>query len=445
MLLSLFLLFCALLPFQFALNPTEGVDLAIARIVVPVLFLLIFCDMAKKRPGVLKDKMAWLIIVFLFLASASLFFSHEFSWSLRKLLFLLTIFPVYFIANHLLSRENFRKIMSALVLGSSALAVLGIIQFLMQFVIGIDPLYDFLAKCSAPIFLGDSFSQAVLAHPSWLVSSSGTTYMRAFAIFPDPHMFSYYLEMLLPFSIALWATSLPPHKQSPANTPVLHKLSCWQGGMFRKKLFLSSSLLLTAALIFSFTRGSYIALILGSFAIIPLVPKEAAKKLLLAAAFLFLIFIAIPHNPVSQRFISSFDPSEGSNAGRIQNWQQAARLIISNPLGVGIGMYPLSIEPGSDYRTPVYAHNLFLDVAAELGVFAAIILTMILSLAFARFARAGKNDPFFFAGASSIAIFSAHSLVETPLYSVHVLILLLIILASSSMSQKQEYEKVSDN
>ncbi|MDD5397172.1 MAG: O-antigen ligase family protein [Candidatus Moranbacteria bacterium] len=412
------LLFCVLLPFQFALNPLQNFDLAVVRVVIPLMFFWwLFLAIRRKETILQNNKISYLFLTFLTLATLSLFFSHNIFWSLRKLLFLFSIVPVYFVVlSALKTPSRRRKIIVALVGGATLLSIISILQFSAQFVFGIDPVYNFLAHSIAPFFLGRSFSQAVLAYPSWLVNAGGATYMRATSIFPDPHMLSYYLGMLIPFSIALWSTSKK------------------HAGLF----FFSSALLIVAD-ICTFTRGGYIALIAGMVVILPLVSKQAIKKLLLAAATLAFLFTLAPHSPVAGRLTSSFDLNEGSNQGRISNWQQAFLIIKNHPLGVGIGMYSLAVDPNADYREPIYAHDLYLDIAAELGIQTAFVFVAILFLAFIYFWKAAKNDPLLVAGVSSLIIFSTHSLVETPLYSVHVLTLVCILIALSA-SIKQ-YEK----
>lgn len=417
----LLLALCALLPFQFALNPAPGFDLAIVRVIIPLLFLSwAIISLKNKTYLLLLNKMTFLFALLFILATVSLFFSHNLFWSLRKLFFLFSIVPVYFIASSILTTRNKQRvILTALVGGASALAIVAIVQFASQFIFGIDPVYTFLAQNITPFFLGNSFSQAVLAYPSWLVDAGGTTYMRALAIFPDPHMLSYYFGILIPWSIALWITS--------------KKYS---------RLFLISSIFLIVADVCTFTRGGYIALIAGALVTLPLVSRSTGIKIITASAMLALLFMVVPHNPVAGRLISSFDINEGSNIGRISNWQQARTIIAAHPFGVGIGMYSLAVDPNADYREPVYAHNLYLDIAAELGVVAAIVFMAILFFAFISFWQAAKKDAFFIAGVSSITVFSIHSLVETPIYSVHILPLICIIIALSTLTAY--YEK-TDN
>jgi O-antigen ligase len=422
MLYKAFIIFCFLLPFQFALNPATGIDLAIVRIIVPIMFLAwLLWAKKNKLPLLEKNKVTYLLIAFWLLAVFSLPFSHNLSWSLRKLAFLFSLAPIYFVAASVLTdRSKVRGAMAALVGGGAVVAFLGLLQFFAQFVFGIDPVYAFLAHHAAPFFLGHSFAQAVLAYPSWLVNSGGVTYLRAVATFPDPHMFSYYLGMLAPWSIALWATTKT-----------------------HKKLFLASSVLLVAADIFTFTRGGYVALIAAAIVILPLVSRSVARKLMAGAAVFVLLFALVPHNPVAGRFLSSFDIQEGSNQSRLANWQQALPIIATHPFGVGIGMYSLAVDPNADYREPIYAHDLYLDIAAELGIVTAFVFLALLFFAFRHFWQSAKKQPFFVAGAASLAVFSVHSLVESPLYSVHILPLILVIIALSIHTE--QYEEVRDN
>ncbi|KKP97330.1 MAG: hypothetical protein US25_C0019G0009 [Candidatus Moranbacteria bacterium GW2011_GWE1_36_7] len=411
------LVFCAFLPFQFALNPYSGIDLAVIRILIPIMFLIWLFITPKNK--LLLFKLNWityLLGIFLILASISLFFSPNLSWSMRKLFFPLSIAPLYFLAATILNNiHKQKKAFFFLVSGATILALVGIIQFISQFIFGVDRVSLFLSTHIAPFFLGKTFATAVFTYPSWLINSDGTTYMRAVAIFPDPHMLSYYLGMLIPFSIALWAT---------ANS--------------HKKWLLFSIISLIIADILTFTRGGYLALIAGGLIILPLVSIKTAKKILAGAVIFVCLFIIAPHNPVTSRLSSSFDVQEGSNQARLSNWQQAIALIKKHPFGVGIGGYSLAIKPQATYREPIYAHNAYLDIAAELGLIAAAVFIGILLFAFKNFWNLSKNEQFFIAGVASITIFATHSLVENPLYSLHVLPLFLIILALSTLKHTHE-------
>jgi N-acetylglucosaminyl-diphospho-decaprenol L-rhamnosyltransferase len=433
-LFSFFIGLCALLPFQFALNPTATVDLAIIRILIPLLFLSYFYFyfrkkrlanlplkqfknyllLALKKVSCFKGSPALLILIFLFLNIFSILFSQNIAWSLRKLAFLFSIFPLYFIARFLLNNPHRkRQAISALVFGGATVSLFALTVFGCQFFFGIEAVYLFLAKHIMPFFIGNVFIKEVLAYPSWLVSSGGLNYLRAFAPFPDPHMLSYYTGMLLPWSLALWATSKA-----------------------HKSFFLAATGLLLLCNIATFTRGGYVALIAAAILTLPFASKETALKIF-AGIFLFLfLFFMVPENPVTNpvagRVLSTFNLQEGSNQGRLAIWKQALTVLASHPQGVGLGNYPLAVKPDATYRTPIYTHNLYLDIAVETGLVNAGIFLALLLLALKNFLQAAKTNSFYLAGFTSLLIFAVHCLVESPLYSVHVLPLLLIILALAS-------------
>lgn len=402
------------LPFQFALNPADGFDLASIRLFILITFLFFLLTNFKKEYVSFKNPVSKYLSIFLILASFSIFNSTNFFWSTRKLAFLFSFFPLYLIFLHVFkSGARQKKLFIVFAYSSIALSVISLVQFFSQFIFGIDAVYQFLAKYTAPFFLGHSFAQTVLSYPSWLVASEGTTYMRAVGTFPDPHMLSYFLGLSLP-----WTVILAIQKKS-------------------RLLWIGSFLILFAD-IATFTRGAYLALIASAFIIMPLVNKEALKKILLSIAFVAVLFTLAPHSPVAGRLTSSFDTQEGSNVARLSNWQQAILIIKQNPLGVGIGMYALAVDPLADYRTPIYAHNLYLDIAAELGIATALTFIILLLKVFITFWKAAKHDYFFIAGVANITLFSVHSLVETPLYSVHILPIFFLILALAANIKSNE-------
>ena len=419
MLEKIIFFFCIFLPFQFALDPYPGVDLAVARVLSIVIFL-IWLFQKKFRIDFKKyqDTVSVLFFLFLVVATFSIFLSPNIGWSLRKLAFLFSFAPLYFVLRDIGRDKRIREsIIRGLLWGAGGVALIGLGQFFSQFIFGIDPVYSFWGRWISPFFLGKTFSQTVLAYPSWLVSSNGKTYLRAFATFPDPHMFSYYLGMLLPWSILLACTNTKKKERA---------------------LFTAISVLLLLADLFSFTRGGYIALFFGGLAALPLVKKNIAIILFSGMTVLLALFFFVPNNPVGPRLSSSFDVTEGSNQGRISNWQQALNVITSHPLGTGIGAYSLSVDPSANYREPIYAHDLYLDITAELGILGIILFAALLIKALVCFWNGSKNNPFWIAGFSSLSIFCVHSFVESPLYSVQVLPLLLCMLALSTYANDKK-------
>jgi len=415
------LLFIAVyLPFQLALNPTSGVDLASIRILIPLLLLVWLASGLKNKKLVIKNNVqTWLVGSFLFLNLFSIIIARNADWSMRKLLFLFSIFPIYFVASQTISSiKRMMSILKVLVFSGTVVAGIGIVQFLAQFVFGLQKVYIFWAKHVIVPFLGNNFSAAVLKNPSWLVNIAGKTYLRATSLFPDPHMLAFYLGLLIPLAVGL---AINNKKQ--------------------RVLWLISFIILLTADLLTFSRGGYLGLFAGIvFVGIFFWQKINYKYKISTAIFLLAAVIAmfVP-SPVSQRFLSSFDLKEGSNHGRLAMWSKAIDVSREHPLiGVGIGNYPLEVLPTATYRDPIYAHNTYLDIAAETGIANSLIWMALLLVIFWSFWKKTKENNLYFFLAISIIIFGAHSLVETAIYSPVVLTLFLIII---SLNQNFKYEE----
>ena len=410
MIFNLFLFLCFYLPFQIALNPTSQVDLSSLRILIPLLFLgWIFEKIKNKRKIFVFDIQEKLVLFFLFLSFGSLFFAKDCGWATRKLAYLFSIFPIYFIARDILdNKEKIIKTLVSLVFSSALVSFLGIIQFFSQILWSHDEISNFYLNFAGPVFWGENLAKMVGNYSSFLVGVSGHNYFRAIATFPDPHSFSLFLGMALPLSAVLFF-------------------------VLRKKFFaVILFMLIFIANILTFSRGGYVAISLGIIFFIIIFWKKMEWKHRITSGFLALFFIlmfSVP-GPVSQRFVSSFDSKEGSNLGRIAMWQKSLEIIKSKPFfGTGIGNFSLEVDRNINYRNPIYAHNTYLDIAVEQGVPACLIWIVILMITLWNFWMLSHKNMIYAGFFTSIIIFSAHSLVETGLYSPLVLSLFLIILS----------------
>ena len=76
-----------------------------------------------------------------------------------------------------------------------------------------------------------------------------------------------------------------------------------------------------------------------------------------------------------KRVTSLIDISETSNARRVEIWKASIQSIIQRPLlGVGIGNFPLVVgEDLAQAKAGSSAHNLYLHIAAEMGILALLI------------------------------------------------------------------------
>ena len=435
---SWLLLLIAYLPFQVALNLWPGFDLASGRVFILLLFFiwltkatweaeLPISKCGKPSPPHLVNLRTICLLFFLFISGLSILAAENYWWGLRKFLFFLSVFPLYFLVSGLIDNwQKFKKAVWVLAAGAGLMALIGLIQFLAQFVFGLEKVYGFWALSIVPVFSGFNFGALILAYPSWLVNISGQTIMRGFSLFSDPHIFSLYLGLILPLAITLYLISVN-----------------------YKKLLFAVCCLPFAGLALSFVRGAYLALIAAFLVLAWLLWKELNSKKIAILLLLSLLIFFIPGTPISARFYSTFNLTEGSNVGRLEMWQSAGQLSREHLwLGLGLGNYSLSIDPDFEYRNPATAHNFYLDLFSEIGIFALIIwLILIFGTIWQlypapfedkeNFARSAilelhKHSHLNVALISSLVYFSVHSIFETAIYSPVILAILMIILGLCS-------------
>ena len=458
------LLLIVYLPFQIALNPRPGFDLASLRIFIVLLFVIwlgkaIFSKL--RIPGVLnlvslKGLQNIGLFIFLFLSGFSLIGAENVSWGIRKLIFFLSIFPLYFLVIALVDNWlKIKKIISILVMGSGLIALIGLVQFLSQFVFGLERVYGFWAVNIVPIFSGFNLGAMILAYPSWLVNINGETILRAFSLFSDPHMLSFYIGLILPLAIILlYQTSeknqtkfsiiAPSPKRLWHASPAKVATADTVGDNFQFSIIFVSCFMLYVTCLLTFTRGAYFAIIVTFLVMAGLFWRYLkAKKIVLLLCLSLLIFI-IPGTPIFDRFYSSFDMSDGSNIGRLEMWQQANQTGQEHFWqGVGLGNYSLLVDEDLGYRNPVTAHNLYLDIFSEIGFFGLtvwLILILGTMVQLFRQIRITKgSDPaqgqtlMRIGLIGSLVYFSVHSFFETAIYSPSILALLMIILGISTI------------
>jgi O-antigen ligase len=139
--------------------------------------------------------------------------------------------------------------------------------------------------------------------------------------------------------------------------------------------------------------------------------------------------------------------SEGSNQGRLAVWAKAISISKEHPLlGVGLGAFSYEVNSLSEYRDPIYAHNLYLELLAEtgiigIGLFMAILFVAIQGLRRGLFLSNKKEALLSACLLGSFVWFLIHSFFEMPLYSPVILPLFFLLLAFSSLVEKENRER----
>jgi O-antigen ligase len=354
-----------------------------------------------------------LILFLLAWALFSGFMAEDLGRFIRKYLVFLTIFPVYFLSlAYLRKKRQWDKLFTYWSWSALVISLIGLGQFLFQFIGGKERFFGYWGKFVAPVLYGTNAGEAVASNPSWLVGVGGVDILRAISVFPDPHMLAFYLGMSIPLQCAY----------------ALIKGQKW--------LWILPTVSLITLLL-TFSRGSYVGLAGVAIWLLLYILKKGIGTIFIYRAML-VIFVAIlaifSISPIRDRFTSILDFNEGSNKGRLETWSEALAVIKYNPiLGVGLGNYSSFVRPEADFREPIYAHNTYLDIASETGILGAIAWILILFRGITPLWK-NENNKFNLAAALGIFWFALHSLFETPVFSPQILPLILVLLAFRAFS-----------
>ncbi len=306
------------------------------------------------------------------------------------------------------SNEEWRKKSVAAIFASGVVAAaIALVQFSLPYLLGIGKAVKIWGNIT-PYFLGKSFSALVVTNSSWLVNLNGATRMRAFGFFPDPHNFSFFMNLCLFVGLGYWL---------------------WLKKSSKVWAFWGLALMFISILL-SFSRGAYLGLIAGAvfFAVVFLKRSGVLGKAAITLGTILILVLIFSPTSISSRLSSSFNLKEGSNVERIKNWMQAIDVIRDYPLGgVGLGNYSREVAPTAPERSSIYAHNLFLDIAAETGILNAVVFLFLILVSIWRNLK--SRGAIGLGMAAGLIAFLIHSVFDTALYSPQVLTIFLIIIA----------------
>ena len=411
--------FIASIPLFIALPVSESFDtIANWRILLIVLFLKLFFQYGISLSLAKNDKNRWrltenvkhyrmgyLFGIFLFLNILSLFAAQDVWIGVKKIIFLINASLLFIIIRNLSGRD--KKIIS--VLKSAVKTALGItlaigfIQLIIVFFVPLFTFWQFWARRIIPFFYGQSLSDLLSYSNTWFsYYSYQLPTVRMFSIFPDSHSFAFFCILSLPF--------------------FLTRIFLAGSNIKRKSIYYLLLILCLLAIIFSGARGAWAGAV-GLFLVflfiiflyysplirnrtdffVPAFYEKWKKQIQLIFGTLLIFFILFPIGSAilflpqyfqlereqretefgkfsffeRARSIINFD--EISVKNRLEIWQKTADSIIIRPLlGVGIGNFPSILnEKLSSAKKGSSAHSLYLDVAAETGVFSLLVLLAI--------------------------------------------------------------------
>lgn len=326
------------------------------------------------------------VILFVF-ALLSLLVTTDFIAGVKRIIYFLNLSLIFIVVSDLIRRDKniFVSLCKNLVIGGIVVVVVAYLQYVSTYFIKpVEVFHHWWGEQISTGLYGKNWSDIVMhSGNTWFSYTGGSLKLRMFSLFPDSHSFPLYLLML--FS-ALFAIGKIKLDESGKNFEKNSSFIFWI-------IFL---ILMNLALILSCTRGIWVSIIFPIGFLAFLVLKKIRPKNVFLTAFLSLaIFILIfpfanlifafpqfglsnvpgSQNVLIERLMTSTSIEETSNLGRIFIWKETLKSIISNPvLGVGIGNFPIILSQEiSLTKAGSSAHNLYLNVGAEMGVLAMFV------------------------------------------------------------------------
>ena len=291
-------------------------------------------------------------------------------------------------------------------------ALLGLLQTAMTYFVDI---YQFMRIWGEGIELrlfGREWSDIAIRGNTWFAYFGEQLSLRVFSIFPDSHSFPIFLLLGLPSIFAIAVTKVADGAHLGLKTML----------KTRGRLFVLFVPLIFLMAILSGTRGIWagvlgVLLAYGFWHIVlkrNRVKKERINILKYLASYMALFFLlfsialpifASPQFLVSKgdlgilgnRFRSIVDAGETSNRRRIEIWTASLRSMVRKPfLGVGIGNFPVVVgEPLQKADAGGTAHNVYLNIGAEMGIPALLaalyFLFLLLKKTYENFRRSQDN------------------------------------------------------
>ncbi|MEK7506685.1 MAG: O-antigen ligase family protein [Patescibacteria group bacterium] len=423
------LFFARSIPFFVALPLTAGFDsLNLWRILSLVIFLRwLNFEKIKSffRPPF--STIFYLLLAIFLLALLSLTQAAGYILAVKRLIYFINLSLVAIVVYDLISkhREFSRKLIVNLAIPTVSVALIGLLQLASTYLMNIFQFVDFWGGVVERNLFGNVWADIAIKANTWFAYYGEQISLRLFSIFPDSHSFPIFLIAGLPAVLALsLATAIRPEMSLKS----LYKA--------RGRFWVVMVPVIFLAVILSGTRGMWAAGLVTGLLIAGLVYLLRKKKadnyhkniFKYVASYLIFFFIlfgvaypifASPQFQLSKdsskllanRVRSLINFSETSNARRIEIWKASLTSIKKHPLlGVGIGNFPVVVgEDLARAKAGSSAHNLYLQIAAELGVPALILALYFLWLLLT---RCWRN--FLLEDSPQLTIYFAASLIFIP-------------------------------
>lgn len=389
--------------------------------------------------------------VLLGLMALSVLVAPDRSLALQRLIFFALAFGFAGVVSAHLARGGKSEVLrNALITATTIVVAGGFLQLILVKFTGLNTFWSAWALGVIPALFGDALSQVLLVANSWFAFLPGQPpTLRMFSVFPDSHSFAMWLivslAIILPRIVRRDASSRS--RAAAAALAVLSLLGIILSGS--RGTWISSLVALTVALAFLLGPVRRLA---------PTLAERIPKRLAAIAATTILAFLAlfpvatalirwstgraVTDQVLYERALTIADVAEVSNQGRLRIWQRTLHSIAARPLlGVGLNNYPvvLAQEP-RESKKGSSAHNLYLHLAAEVGIPALLVVVAMGVFALDAALRQGGAASFF---AFALLWAGAYSMFDVVLLQnrVWLLLLTLVMLAIGSPRWQNETEE----
>jgi O-antigen ligase len=218
--------------------------------------------------------------------------------------------------------------------------------------------------------------------------------------FSHPNGFGAYL--IIPFTLCVAFLKVP---------------RLFKASVYSSILFLA--IILAFCIFHTYSRGTW----LGVLAALMLMLSISRRLVVISILFIFTGVLLLV--PVFREILFSIFRF-GGDADRFKYWQAAIAMFKENPfLGKGLGTFMANFSRYLPQKLISYAHNCFLQILAESGIFSLIaFLGFVCSVLYAGIKKffSAKN-PILLGGVCGLSGFLVHSLFEVSLYSLPLAVL----------------------
>jgi O-antigen ligase len=431
------LFFVRSIPFFIAIPITAGFDSLNMWRVFSIILFFKWLDIEKIKSFFVfneKRKVYLILLGLLILACLSSIGAPSINQALKRIIFFINASLIGIVIFDLVARLNGfkQKLIRNIALPAIIVSIIGMIQLATTYIFSIDQFINFWGNVVERNLFGNAWADTALKANTWFAYFGDQLSLRMFSSFADSHSFPIFLVFGLPAILAISLDKIVATKNS------LKSMFWTRGRMLI--LFIPLAFL---GVILSGTRGMWAAGILSVFVFLALIilfrrinhqSKTDERNnhqfnvfkyvglYLSVFGILFAVAYPIMASPqfnlfktdsgqLGTRVKSIIDFGETSNSRRIQIWKDSLKSIVKHPLlGVGISNFPVVVgEDLSKVKAGSSAHNLYLHIAAEMGIPALILALYFLWLLFKKtyYNYCNETDPL-------LLIFFAASLIFVP-------------------------------